>query len=298
LLNGVGKHIPLIGKWIATAVEKIEEGIEGFWNKIESTVNYLEREWNEFKSNFSDFIHAPGTYIWNQVKPRISEEFNFLYNQSWFWSLDWEKFKEDFIEFIKDPAGFIRDNVFPYIESRVRELYSDILGVKDWVAGKVDELRSWIEKELAELRNKVIGNIIADLNKLRGVVDRNRQDIDLKIFPDIGRVFSILSEHWESIRKTASNIALIDWWLSRKLQDWVVGRIQYELWAVFHDLFTLEYDLETGEVIGKYTSPVSMYFIEAITRPAPEFTYPEDVSKEIKGTIEEYPKEEGRGWQK
>jgi len=64
-------HIPLVGSWIASCIEKLEDAIESFtayWRNIsEHAYTWILK----VKYELEEFLRNPTAYIWERVRPHV-----------------------------------------------------------------------------------------------------------------------------------------------------------------------------------------------------------------------------------
>ena len=234
LADWLRDNVPLIGGWLAYVVERLEEAWEWL---INTAYEVAGKAWN--------WITSTGQWIWDW----ITTTGQWIYDQvvslgQWIWdniqpALDW------ITEQLNNIGTIIWNVISPVIEG--------INGAIDWLKEQIGGAWNWITTTGQWLVQQA-DSIARGIETVANSVANLSQDV----YERLGNLASDLHGWWLWAYQQPQEF--IDWIASsmrQALRDFIVWLATEVVKALLNDLIDVQYDVETGQLLGQPSSPLT-----------------------------------------
>jgi len=289
------EKIPIVGSHIAELVRKIEKATEDWldyplrwlwflkdwYSSVAKVVDEFVRDPVGFiskaipdwvKSGIRNALNAVGnikSYINTVVVPSINNIINNVNN-----------IINDLELWVKPRLNWL----FSQFDNLKRQLYNKLLEVLKWVDNAKQWLLQQIQQNIALLKQSIwsfvkpvidqVQNFIRQLELFaKDPVGFIKKAVGPVITPIVNTFNSFRQWVTDRINGLTAGVLHIDDFLKAKLQEFIFGLIAWFIWSLMDDLRSLEYDMETGEIIGEPKNPVTKLFVTFYTIGKPKYEY-------------------------
>jgi len=296
--------IPIVGSHLSELLKRLQKAIED-WLDYPLRWLWFLRDWYSGVAKVVDeFVKDPAKFIGKRIPTWIKQGLAWL-NASV--SSLWTYIQQHITPVINNALSTIR-NLYDYIYGVIRERLYEIINsfnrLKQFTLQAINNITLWVKnapvwflQQLQQARD-FIWNIVEPRLKPILAFWSEKGPLLLQfascplcfIIKALGVNPSELARKFEEFRQwvtrkintLTSVIMHIDEFIIKQLEKFILGLIAWFLYTLLNDLVSLQYDLETGEIVGEPKNPVTKLFVTMYEISRPELEY-QSVKAEVKG---------------
>jgi len=274
------RYIPIVGEHIAYIVEQIECSIESLIDPIKSKLSIVFDWFLSIRSTVNDFVRDPEGFIKRHVGSWVKSLVDSVNN-----ALDtfkrWAEPKiKNLVDFVSTAENWLINQLSKLSRFIYEKIKPFVKGYLDFVAwfkrSFSDFLRdpvSFIQRSVSPLLKSLEGSLREWIRSAYGWVENAKKFIT----KDLPEFISFANDMIDRLKNA---ILGVDDWIRERFFEAGLGLAKWFIYTLIDDLYHLEYDLETGEVIGSPKNPLTMIFIAWLEVEKPSIEY-ESVSNEL-----------------
>jgi len=301
--------IPFVGSYIANLVERIESGIDYAYGWVKSWVEWLKDSFYPWVRDYFDYLSRRLDNLFDHVHDYIGPKLDAV-SRSLKTLNEWYNWvRKEVNSFVSDPKDYISRHIPDWIKEGINNAIKFAVSSWDWITTRGNEILKWIAnanewfaEQLYNARQRIITWVYESFKHvfewyesasrvLEEFIKNPKEYIIKAVLPALNPIFAFINSYPQFVNQIHNAfynaIAAIDEFILQKLRNYIASFTSYFLFLLLKDLFTLKYDIEKKEVIGKPVNPLTAYFIQEIEIEQPIYEY-QTITDELE--VEEYEK--------